>query len=187
MSPEDFTRFLERLSPDREEAGHRYLNLLNKKLAGYFGMKGVSDPAEAAEETIERAAVKIAAGANVPDVERYCLGIARNVALERWRLNRREDVAFRQFADGLNDDSSVEVERIERILKPCFDRLGDEDRELLLSYCRMPEGMSRAEQRRQLAEEMQTTVLALRIRISRLRTKLAECVEGRSDADKTYD
>jgi hypothetical protein len=28
-------------------------------------MKGISDPAEAAEETIERAAVKIAAGADV--------------------------------------------------------------------------------------------------------------------------
>ena len=180
MSPEDFDRFLERLSPDREEAGRRYLTLLNKKLIGFFNMKGVSDPAEAAEETIERAVVKIAAGADVPDVEKYCLGVARNVALERWRLGRREDAAFRRFVESLADDSSAEVERIERILKPCFDGLGGEDRELLVSYCRAPGSASRAEQRRRLAEEMRTTMLALRIRVSRLRAKLADCVEGRS-------
>ena len=180
MSPEDFARFLERLSPDREEAGRRYLNLLNKRLVGFFGMKGVADPAEAAEETIERATAKIAAGAEVPDVEKYCLGVARNVALERWRLERREDAAFRGFVEAVAVDSSAEVERIERILKPCFDGLGGEDRELLLSYCRAPEGESRARQRRRLAEEMHTTMLALRIRVSRLRARLADCVEERS-------
>lgn len=142
-------------------------------------MKGISDPTDAAEETIERAAVKIAAGAEVPDVEKYCLGIGRNIAKERWRRERREDVAFRQFIDNLADNSSVELERIERILKPCFDGLEGDDRELLLSYCRIPEDMSRAEQRRRLAEQRQTTVIALRIRVSRLRGKLADCMEGR--------
>jgi DNA-directed RNA polymerase specialized sigma24 family protein len=178
MSPDDFNRFLERLSPDAEEAGRRYLHLLNKRLVGFFNLKGICDPAAAAEETIDRAAVRIAGGAEVPDVERYCLGIARNVVKERWRLERREGSAFRRFFDALADDSTVEVERIERILKPCFEGLEEDDRELLVAYCGAVEGLSRAEHRRRLAEKKKTTVLALRIRVSRLRGRLSDCVEG---------
>jgi DNA-directed RNA polymerase specialized sigma24 family protein len=179
MSPEDFARFLESLSPDREEAGHRYIRL-HKKLVGFFGMKGISDSMSAADETLRRTAEKIVGGANVPEVENYCLGIARNVTKEWWRREQREDVVFRRFTESLADESSEEVERIERILKPCLERLEDVDRDLLLEYCRVPEGLSRAEHRRRLADKLQTTMLALRIRVSRLRAKLTDCVEGRS-------
>lgn len=179
MSPEDFAGFLERLSPDSEEAGRRYIRL-HKKLVGFFGMKGISDSTGAADETLKRAAERIIGGANVPDVEKYCLGVARNVAKEWWRREQREDVVFRLFIESLADDSAEEVERIERILKPCFERLEDKDRTLLVDYCQVPEGLTHAEHRRRLAEKLRTTMLALRIRISRLRVKLADCVEARS-------
>jgi DNA-directed RNA polymerase specialized sigma24 family protein len=179
MSPEDFARFLESLSPDEEEAGRLYIRL-HKKLIGFFGMKGISDSTGAADETLKRAAARLAGGADVPDMERYCLGIARNVAKEWWRRERREEEVFQRFVGSLADDSAGEVERIEHILKPCFERLKSEDRELLVAYCSVPEGLSRAEHRRQLADELGITVGALRIQVSRLRDKLEECVEGRA-------
>lgn len=177
MSPEDFARFLESLSPDEEEAGRLYMRL-EKKLVGLFGMKGISDTAGATHETIKRAAEKIAGGANVPDVESFCRGIARNVAMEWWRRERREEAAFRLFIEGLAD-SAEEAERIEHVLKPCFESLKAEERQLLTDYCSIPEGVSAAEHRRQLADKLGTTVGALRIQISRLRDRLEECVEGR--------
>lgn len=178
MSPEVFARFLESLSPDEEEACRLHIRL-EKKLVGLFGMRGVSDTAGATHETIKRAAEKIAGGANVPDTENFCLGIARNVAKEWWRRERREEAVFRRFMDSLADDSAEEVERIEHVLKPCFEGLKDEEQELLTAYCSIPEGVPAAEHRRQLADKLGITLGALRIQISRLRDRLEECVEGR--------
>ena len=109
MNPEDFARFLNLLSSDAEEAARRY-NCLHKKLAGFFSLKGLSDPGDAADETIDRAVLKIAAGAIVPDVEKYCFGIARNIVKERSRHLQREDSAFHKFIEDLSNSSAEQVE-----------------------------------------------------------------------------
>jgi DNA-directed RNA polymerase specialized sigma24 family protein len=179
MSPEEFAQFLEYLSPDTEEAGRQYTRL-HEKLVGFLKMKGVSETGKAADETLDRAAVKICAGTPVPNVQNYCLGIARNVASEWYRREQREKSAFLHFVDGLEDGSDEEVERIERLLKPCFKQLDGEEQELLLAYCRLLRGRARAEHRRQLAETMKTSVLALRMRVTRLRSVLSTCVEKRA-------
>lgn len=174
---DDFARFLERLSPDVKEAEHSYVRL-HKKLCGFFSLRGVSDPANAADETLERAARKICEGAMVPDVESYCVGIARNVAKERWRREQRENSVYSLFVERLADNSDEEVERIQSILKPCFEQLTEKDQSLLREYCRVLRGRPRAEHRRELAQAMKTTLLALRIRVTRLRRSLADCVNS---------
>ncbi|HEY9404760.1 MAG TPA: hypothetical protein VIQ24_19040 [Pyrinomonadaceae bacterium] len=176
MSHEDFAKFQESLSPVKGEAAQLYIRL-HKKLVGFFGMKGISDSTGAADETIDRAVQRLAGGADVPDMEKYCLGIARNVAKEWWRRERREEVVFRRFIDTLADDPSEEVDRIEHILKPCFERLKVEEQKLLVSYCSVPEDMSSSEYRHQLADRLGITVRALRIKVSRLRDRLEEYVE----------
>ena len=178
MSPEDFARFVESLSPDEEEACQLYIRL-EKKLVGFFDMKGISDSTGATNETLKRAAERLAGGADVPDMGNYCLGIARNVAKEWWRRERREEVVFRRFVQSLTDNSTEEVNRIEHVLKPCFEGLKSKDQELLQDYCSAPEELSRAEHRRLLAEKLGLTLRALRIQVSRLRDRLEECVEGR--------
>src|SRR4051794_17830168 len=87
-----FSAFLMLLASDPEEAGRRYARL-HQKLVGFFSLKGVSDPVFAADEAIDRAIVKIKAGALVPDVSRYCFGIARNIVKEGWRQAQRESSA----------------------------------------------------------------------------------------------
>lgn len=176
---EAFERFLKCLSPNPEEAGHCYTRL-HKKLVGFFTMKGISDPASAADETIDRAALKITAGAPVPDADKYCLGIARNITKERYRRAQRESSVFLKFIENPADAADAQVERIYLILKPCFEQLAVEDQKLLLAYCQVSRGRARAEHRRRLAEIMKTTVLALRMRVARLRSSLADCVRKRS-------
>lgn len=176
VTPETFALFLGTLSPDAEEAGVRYTRL-HEKLVGFFSMKGIAEPASAADETIDRAAIKISGGTPVPDTDKYCIGIARNVARERWRQEQKESSAFVNFIGDLANHSDKEVERIQRLLKPCFESLAVEDQSLIQAYCQVLRGRSRAEHRRQLAESMKTTVLALRMRVTRLRTVLSKCVE----------
>lgn len=180
MNREVFEQFLKLLSPDAEEAGRLYI-CLHMKLTGFFSLKGISDPASAAHESIDRAALKIYAGTVVPDVNKYCLGIARNIAKERLRLIQRENTAFNNFIEDLSNSSAEQVERIYSILRPCFEQLAVEDRQLLMDYCHEIQGRARAEHRRQLAETMKMTMLALRVRVTRLRSSLTDCVRKRSN------
>ena len=174
VNSEAFARFLKLLSSDAEAAGRRYTSL-QTRLTGFFRMKGTSDPMSAADETIDRAVAKIAAGAEVPDVDNYCFGIARNIIKERFRLLNRENSAFEEFAAALSRSSTDQVERIYSVLQPCFEQLEADDQEMLAAYCQDVRGRARAEHRRQLAEAMKITVLALRIRVTRLRNGLADC------------
>jgi len=185
LNSETFARFLEVLSPDTEEAGRRFTRL-HKKLTGFFRMNGISDPESAAHATIDRAIIKIAAGALVPDADKYCLGIARNIAKERYRRVHREELALRKFIQSLSDSSVEQAERIYGLLKPCFELLAADEQQLLLAYCTDRQGRARAQYRRELAEARNITVLALRIRVTRLRHNLTECVRRRSQEFHNY-
>lgn len=165
---------------DPDEANRRYLNL-QQKLVGYFQLRGMIDPVQDAEETLDRAGHKIAKGVAVPDINRFCLGIARNIVRERLREKKREDSAFLRFIDYYHDNSTeIMVDRIMNLMKPCFEQLSSDDRDLLNSYCKIPEGSSRAEHRRNLAERLKSSISALRIRITRLRRDLENCVKALS-------
>jgi hypothetical protein len=181
MSPQEFARFLECLSPDTEEAGRHYTRL-HKKLVGFFAMRGVSDPMSAADETIDRAALKICGGAPVPDVNKYCVGIARNVAMEKWRHEQRESNNFLSFISNLAHHCDEEIDRIYQVLKPCFEQLATEERTLLATYYHHFQGRERAEHRRRMAESSKTSVLALRMRVTRLRSILTDCVRKHSNS-----
>lgn len=177
---EAFAQFLASLSPDAEEAGHLYTRL-HQMLTGFFNMKGISDPVSAADETIDRAVAKINAGTPVINPKSYCIGIARNIAKERLRRTQRETSSFLKFIENIADSSNEQVERIYGILKPCFEQLTLVDQNLLMEYCQVMHGRARAEHRRQLAEDMKTTVLALRMRVTRLRDTLSDCVRKLSN------
>ena len=176
---EPFTALLAFLSTeDPNEANNHYLRL-HQKLAGYFRLKGMSDPVCDADDALDRAGKKILEGVPIPDIDRFCMGIARNVVLERSRNKRREESAFRHFFEHSQNDNTL-VERITNLMKPCFEKLDEEDRDILNSYCKVPPGMSRADHRRQLAERLKSTIAALRIRVTRLRRELADCVKALS-------
>lgn len=177
LDPETLGRFLGALSPDAQEACLRYIRL-HEKLDGFFRMKGISDAHSAADETIDRAMMKIAAGSDVPDVTNYCMGIARNIVKEKLRLMQRESSAFQNFIETLADSSAEQVERIYQVLKPCFEQLSAADQNLLIEYCQVLRGSARIEHRRQLAAKLDSTMLAVRMRVTRLRKTLTDCVKS---------
>lgn len=179
VSAHPFTALLHFLChEDPDESNRKYLRL-HQKLAGYFRLKGMSDPVRDADETLDRAGKKILEGAPIPDIDRFCMGIARNLVLERLRNQKREESAFFHFLEHSHNDQS-DVDRIANLMKPCFEMLPSQERDLLSSYCKIPAGLSRAEHRRHLAESLKSTIAALRIRVTRLRHELADCVKALS-------
>ncbi|HEV7893860.1 MAG TPA: hypothetical protein VGP08_24800 [Pyrinomonadaceae bacterium] len=180
MNNDDFTSFLELLSSAGGGDGALCYIRLYKRLEGFFNMRGICDPVGAADETIDVAVRRIAEGAPVPNAERYCMGIARNIASERLRRERRELKAFLGFIADLDNNTGEQVARVEQVLKPCFEQLAAKDRELLVAYCHVLRGRARAEYRRELAARMDTTVQGLRMRVTRLRRELTDCAGKRS-------
>jgi hypothetical protein len=178
---QSFAALLTYLCPDDpDEANRHYLNL-HQKLTGYFRLRGMSDPVRDADDVLDRVGEKIIAGFDIPEIDRFCFGIARNIVFERRRQKKREESAFLQYLDYSQDSSTaVLVDRIMNLMKPCFEGLTADDRNLLTSYCKVPPGASRAEHRRQLADDLKSTIAALRIRVTRLRRALEDCVKALS-------
>jgi hypothetical protein len=171
-----FSRLLTFLFPeDPDEAGRRYLRL-HQKLAGYFQFRGVADPTAAADEALDRAARRIAEGAEVPDIDKFCLGIARFIIKEGWRINNRESAAFLQFLEQHHSATEDQADRFS-LMKTCFEQLSQYDRDLLNSYCDAPPGRARAKYRLELAEQRGLTVTVVRVRVARLRQDLDNCVK----------
>lgn len=171
------TKLLEFLSPeDSEKAGRLYL-ILHKKLTGFFRFKGTFDPDADAHETLERAGKKIMEGVDIPDITKYCLGIARYIVMEDMRKVNREAMSLQEFARQQHDNDADQLELITSLMKRCFDELAENDKDLLNSYCQVSEGVARAEHRRQLAERLQASLSGLRVRVARLRQGLEDCVK----------
>jgi len=171
-----FSRLLSFLcADDPDEAGRRYLRL-HQKLEGYFRTRGVADTSAAADEALDRAGRRIAEGADVPNVDSFCLGIARFIIMEGWRFNTRESTAFLQFLEQHEQATAEQIDRFS-LMKICFEDLPQYERRLLNSYCAALRGQARAKHRRELADDLGLTVSALRIRVTRLRQALEDCLK----------
>lgn len=165
---------------DPDEAGRLYLRL-HQKLEGFFRLKGMYDPVTDADDTFDRAEEKLAKGHDIPDIKKFCMGIARNIIHERVRNRKREESAFLNFLEYSHDKSTeAAVEKIRNLMKPCFEQLPDDDRDLLMSYCKVPPGVDCPEHRRQLAVRRKLSISALRIQVARLRRRLENCVKALS-------
>lgn len=164
---------------DPDEAIRRYM-VLHKKLEGFFRLSGLYDPVTETDETCDRVEEKLAKGYDIPDVTRFCMGVARNIVHERRRKRQREESAWLELIGYSQDKSTAEaVEKITNLMKPCFEQLPQEDQKLLIDYCNVSP-QERAEHRRKLAEALNLSISALRIRVTRLRRRLQDCVKGRS-------
>jgi DNA-directed RNA polymerase specialized sigma24 family protein len=184
--PAAFDRLLFALDPDRHRAGERY-ETLRRKLIRLFSWRGAQEPEQCADETLDRVARRLVEGAAVPDVFGFCHGVAMNVLREHWRRSQREPLSL----DGLPaarvpvTDPAVEARR--------QDESRGGKRGSSASTDASPRSTPRPgtcscaitrrrrvprEGRQRLAEELGVPMNALRIRVHRIRTRLARCIQG---------
>ena len=168
---------LSALCPDDPDEAIRRYRVLHQKLEGFFRLRGMYDPLTDADETCDRAEEKLEKGYDIPDITRFCLGVAKNIVHERLRNRKREEGAWLELI-GYSQDKSTEaaVEKIMNLMKPCFEELPRDDQELLIEYCQVSP-QERAERRRKLADDLKLSIAALRIRVTRLRRHLQDCVK----------
>lgn len=169
------------LDPEPERAGAQYVRL-QAKLTRFFQGRGCGIAAELADETLNRAGIRLAGGEQIRDLTSYLSGVARNV-LHEFQTHREkyflqlEELSLREHPlvihEAMNELSEAE-ERIERMLgclEQCLSEMAADNRNLLFEYYQ-DERRVRIEHRRLMATRLGITLCALRIRVWRMREAL---------------
>jgi DNA-directed RNA polymerase specialized sigma24 family protein len=172
-------RLLGLLGPDRDAASARY-RALRGRLVDLFRWRGLGGADDLADETLHRVSLRLAEGIVIEgDVAAYAAGVARLVALEARRGERRavplteaHTPIATPFAR-LDEDGTADARAV--CATRCLGELPAPARTLLVRY-HTGRGRARIDERRRLATELGLQVNALRIRIHRLRLQLEECV-----------
>ncbi|MFN7964949.1 MAG: hypothetical protein U0V87_04570 [Acidobacteriota bacterium] len=174
-----YETLLARLDSDPQR-GEAAFEQLRRTLVRFFGWRGVGAPDDAADETLDRVARRLAEGHAVQDVSDFALGIARMVLRESWRARRFEpltDSGAMQVAAAPDSDPTIESESaMATYLDHCLATLTESARSLVLDYYAGSTGRNKIEARRALATAHGLGENALRSRVQRLRDRLEECV-----------
>ena len=153
------------LDPNRDAAGEKYEHI-RRVLTRFFEQRGCNRADEQVDKTINTVTRRIAEGEQVrsSDPCSYFYGVAKNVYLEWLHEPQTVDVST------VNPVTAPRASRLQGCLEECIGRLPSESRELLEAYY--------LGDRAGLAESLDITENALRLRVFKEKKKLRLCVEG---------
>jgi DNA-directed RNA polymerase specialized sigma24 family protein len=170
LSRESFDKLLRWLDADRDKAAKRY-HKIQLRLIGIFAAKGCGDPEDLADESFNRATLKIdwLLENYQGDPALYIYGIAKKVFLEQ--KPKHNPSSPPPMPD------SAELEKRSICLDKCLDQLTTpEERSLVLRY-HEKDKKEKIELRQQLAEECGISLNALRIKMCHILARLRPCVK----------
>ncbi|HEV8130588.1 MAG TPA: hypothetical protein VGQ81_05015 [Acidobacteriota bacterium] len=186
LTQETLDTLLACLDTNRELAGEKY-ERIRQRLTKFFQWRGCSNPEEYTDRTIDQVARKINEGVElrVSDPYLYFHGVALNIFKRQWRepeLKGLEDLPpSRNPAVNSGESDKRELERTEKerrleCLDHCLNRLPRESLDLIAKYHMAEEGLNKTN-RMKLAEALNIPINALRIRASRVRVSIENCVD----------
>src|SRR5215471_2560367 len=178
VTQEAFDALLESLSPDRDRAAGRYLEI-RRNLVRLFEWRGCSTPDEYADEAINRCARRIEEGEEVRDVPTYCIGIGRMLLREMSREHLRTPVSLAQAPEPrtMPEQHKDDVECRVECLRRCLAQLSPENRDLILTYYKGDKS-EKIHTRRELTQVFGVPGGTLRMRALRIRQGLQGCAEN---------
>jgi RNA polymerase sigma factor (sigma-70 family) len=178
-------QLLRMLNSNQDLALRRYEQLRNR-LMMFFNHRGYGPADHMADETLDRLAAKLVAGAELGpgDFERYAVGIARNVWQESGRkpLNSAEPIEDPQTSKTI-EIRAPNTEPLQRLvdqaIRKCKDKclseiLTEQERWLILEYYK-DDWHDQVESRKRIAETLGISADGLRTRSMRILKKLNEC------------
>lgn len=184
ITREELERLLERLDQSRDVAAEKLLTL-RRKLAVIFERKMLSHVDALVDETVDRLAAKLATE-DISSISAYAHSIAMNICKEAARNERKvtfldETTNKREAAaSDSNPEQQViyesEMRRKQECLQKCLSKLSLAERGLILEYY-VGDKQARISQRRSLAQRLELTIEALRVKTNTIRAKLRQCFD----------
>ena len=174
LASEEFNLLLLKLHPDRERAGEEYL-LLWEKLLLYFQSRACLAAEELADDTLTRVAKKIAVGEEPRSFPAYCHGVAKLILLEYLKKPCSTSAPIEEISHETFDETDhINQKERQRCFDKCLREIPVEEARLLIDYCGNEDQPNR-DVRRSLAERLEISPTALRIRVHRIKQKLEHC------------
>lgn len=178
--PESFEDILAWLNSDRELAGAMYVQL-RKDLTKLFIWRGCSDAEGMTDEVFDRVARKV--GSVRPtyegDPRLYFRAVANNLIKENLKKIKTyaalEDVELSTSQATENENEAEAIAR-EECLQSCLQALNSDKRDLIRAYY-AEQKQAKIDHRIKLAEDLNITLPALRVRVFRIRESLVQCIE----------
>lgn len=154
-------------------------NELRNSLVRFFQIKGDFDPDEAADLTLDRAALKIPQDTSIENLTGYCFGVARFIFLERVRHAKKLNAAADEFYRMKNSSGIVrETDDEFFAFRECFEKLTSAEKLFLRDYFADLPFSELDKRRRQTCLESGITLNNLRLKVFRLRRRLEDCVKN---------
>lgn len=175
----------DRLSDNPHEALQIYQRIY-RDLLFFFAQRAVDSPDDLASETIKRVIENLATGKAIVfhkgDEGAYFFGFAKNV-LREFHRKRPPFTPMDELPENSESDADspgiitrIQKQREMKCVMHCFARLPKEEQDLLEEYYQEPTAEKSAEAARKLlADSLGITPNALKLRVARIRKKLAEC------------
>jgi len=176
LSPENFERLLNWLHHDREEAGREY-ERIRGLLIKHFQAQGSAVPEKLADATMDRVAEKLTPeeiAKWVGEKAKKFYRVAYFILLEEWDAGL-DEVQFPERFEFRQPDDDVEREPRTRCLEKCLGRLSTGERYLIIRYYQGTKAM-KIRNREKLAKELNLPLPGLRVKASRIRSKLKPCI-----------
>ena len=180
----DWERLLRWLDQDPQRAEERYLEL-HQRLTTFFINRGAPNAEELADETFNQATGPLLKLQETyeGDTAHYLFKIAQRL----WSKTNQErqkhtELAAAETQNWLQPPASDQLEREAACLESCLQTLTSEQRDLILRYYQ-EDKRSKIDQRKQLAEDLGISAVALRLRARRIRQDLQLCLEKCLKAD----
>jgi RNA polymerase sigma factor (sigma-70 family) len=186
LTEEGLDKLLAYLDLDRELAAEKYEDV-RQLLIAYFEFRGCVDVENLTDETINRVTRRMGEGKEIyaKDPSSYFYGVARNVFREYLQKKERMTSSLDDLPEGHlleypNQLRQAEAERLGRekqlhCLDTCLQILSTEDQELIRFYYH-GEKQTKIKNREALAVRLAIGINALRLRASRIRAKLEQCI-----------
>lgn len=180
---EEFDSLLDWLSSDRERAGEEYENI-RQSLIKIFFWRGINDPEDLADETINRVTSKVkdVRGKYQGDPALYFYGVAKKLMHEYLRAEKQQlpiSSIINEVHAPYND--AKEKEAMSKALEECLEELSAVDRYLFLSYYKQDK-KPKIYVRQKLSQQLGITTNNLRVRLHRIRTRLDKCIRQRLES-----
>jgi DNA-directed RNA polymerase specialized sigma24 family protein len=184
LTEQGFRKLLKLLDADAETAAHKY-EAIRLRLTGFFQGRGCPFPDELADVTFDRVAKRMEEGeeVRVSDPYFYFRGVASNIFLEQLKRPQPAPLELVPVGQTPNlDPKKVErekehladQERKTSCMRRCFESLSDEKRTLIKEF-EQGEKRVRINNRKSMAERLNTNINALRIRIFKIRREIRAC------------
>lgn len=175
MTNESFRILLEALKSHSSDAGSAYTNLRNS-LVRYFQIKDDVDTDEAADEVLDRVALKLSQNTEIKNLTQYSFGVASLIFLERLRAAAKNKKAQTEFYAAREKQSNDDLQDDFVYFRECFQKLSLAEKNFMKDYFPDLPFTELTPHREKLCAEKKLSINNLRIKIYRLKQRLEDCV-----------